>query len=258
MSPNLGGKSSPNPVSINGVSSGGNSSLSTDMRCYFGCDEMFKKDYQLHLHLKLKHRNADPNELRRAYQAADEEIALTRRSGSTFQCAICPKTFNDNGAFYGHIQSKHNMQWKDYKDQYGRCEVESAPFECKICGRVVKYDRNTVHTHLKNVHGITWVIYLDRIRKMQQGEVPDDLPSIETFECRVCNVSVKYLREHLKNVHKITEAEYEELFKDELLKKESDDHVINDSKEHLTINTRLKDFHNLIRFELNCVYLSYL
>lgn len=183
---------------------------------------MFKKDYQLHLHLKLKHRNADPNELKIAYQAADEEIALTRRSGSTFQCAICPKTFNDNGAFYGHIQSKHNMQWKDYKDQHGRCEVESAPFECKICGRVVKYDRNTVHTHLKNVHGITWVIYLDRIRKMRQGEVPDELPSIETFECRVCNVSVKYLREHLKNVHKITEAEYEELFKDELIKKEPD------------------------------------
>ena len=191
------------------------------MRCYFGCDEMFKKDYQLHLHLKLKHRNEDPIEIKRAYQAADEEIALTRRSGSTFQCAVCPKTFNDNGAFYGHIQSKHNMQWKDYKDQYGRCEVESAPFECKICGRVVKYDRNTVHTHLKNVHGITWVIYLDRIRKMRQGEVPDDLPSIETFECRVCNVSVKYLREHLKNVHKITEAEYEELFKDEMIKTEN-------------------------------------
>ena len=213
-------------MAMNGGSAGSNS-LSTDMRCYFGCDEMFKKDYQLHLHLKLKHRNVDPNELRRAYQAADEEIALTRRSGSTFQCAICPKTFNDNGAFYGHIQSKHNMQWKDYKDQYGRCEVESAPFECKICGRVVKYDRNTVHTHLKNVHGITWVIYLDRIRKMRQGEVPDDLPSIETFECRVCNVSVKYLREHLKNVHKITEVEYEELFKDELIKNECDNDMMN-------------------------------
>jgi hypothetical protein len=237
LSPNLGGKSSPNAISNNGGTSGGNSSLSTDMRCYFGCDEMFKKDYQLHLHLKLKHRNVDTNELRRAYQAADEEIALTRRSGSTFQCAICPKTFNDNGAFYGHIQSKHNMQWKDYKDQHGRCEVESAPFECKICGRVVKYDRNTVHTHLKNVHGITWVIYLDRIRKMRQGEVPDDLPSIETFECRVCNVSVKYLREHLKNVHKITEAEYEELFKDELVKKECTDHVINEQKEHYQINS---------------------
>ena len=231
QSPKLAGKASPNSAAVNGVNSGGNSSLSTDMRCYFGCDEMFKKDYQLHLHLKLKHRNEDPIEIKRAYQAADEEIALTRRSGSTFQCAVCPKTFNDNGAFYGHIQSKHNMQWKDYKDQYGRCEVESAPFECKICGRVVKYDRNTVHTHLKNVHGITWVIYLDRIRKMRQGEVPDDLPSIETFECRVCNVSVKYLREHLKNVHKITEAEYEELFKDEMIKTENKNNGTNIKRE---------------------------
>ena len=226
---------------MNGVNSGGNSSLSTDMRCYFGCDEMFKKDYQLHLHLKLKHRNEDPIEIKRAYQAADEEIALTRRSGSTFQCAVCPKTFNDNGAFYGHIQSKHNMQWKDYKDQYGRCEVESAPFECKICGRVVKYDRNTVHTHLKNVHGITWVIYLDRIRKMRQGEVPDDLPSIETFECRVCNVSVKYLREHLKNVHKITEAEYEELFKDETIKTENKNDRTNIKTENHRDNIELSN-----------------
>ena len=48
---------------------------------------------------------------------------------------------------------------------------------------------------------------------MRQGEVPEDLPNIETYECRVCNVSVKYLREHVKNVHKITEAEYEDLFK---------------------------------------------
>ena len=233
LSPNFGGKASPNPISVNGNHTNGNSSLSTDMRCYFGCDEVFKKDYQLHLHLKLKHRNVDQKELIRAYQAADDEIALTRRSGSTFQCAICPKTFNDNGAFYGHIQSKHNMQWKDYKDQYGRCEVESAPFECTICGRVVKYDRNTVHTHLKNVHGITWGIYIDRIRKTRRGEVPDDLPSIETFECKVCNVSVKYLREHLKNVHKITEAEYEELFKDELTKKETNDVSINQKEDSL-------------------------
>ena len=45
---------------------------------------------------------------------------------------------------------------------------------------------------------------------MRQGEVPEDLPNIETYECRVCNVSVKYLREHVKNVHKITEAENED------------------------------------------------
>ncbi len=107
------------------------------------------------------------------------------------------------------------MVWRDYKEQYGRCEVESAPFECKICGRVVKYDRNTVHTHLKNVHGINWAMYLDRIRRMRRGEVPEDLPAPETFECKVCNVNVKYLKEHLKNAHKITEHEYESLFGEE-------------------------------------------
>ena len=113
------------------------------------------------------------------------------------------------------LQTKHNMAWKDYKDKYGRCEVESAPFECKICGRVVKYDRNTVHTHLKNVHGINWAMYLDRIRRMRRGEIPEDLPAAQTHECRVCNVSVKYLKEHLKNAHKITEQEYESLFEND-------------------------------------------
>ena len=93
------------------------SASSTDLRCYFGCDELFKKDYQLHLHLKLRHRDEDPEELKAAYEAADEEIALTKRSGSTYKCALCPKTFTDNGAFYGHIQTKHNMQWKEYKDK---------------------------------------------------------------------------------------------------------------------------------------------
>ena len=40
---------------------------------------------------------------------------------------------------------------------------------------------------------------------MRRGEKPEELPTLETRECRVCNVNVKYLREHLKNVHKITE-----------------------------------------------------
>ncbi len=199
------------------------SSSSTDLHCPFGCDnETFKKDYQLHLHLKLKHRNEPAEELKRAYEAVEEEIALTRRSASVFQCALCEKQFNDNGAFYNHISSKHSMQWKDYKEQYGRCEVESAPFECKICLRVVKYDRNTVHTHLKNVHGINWQMYVERLRKIRNGEQPDELPQIEVTECKVCNSNVKYLREHLKNVHKITEQDYASLFEAEMREEQRD------------------------------------
>jgi len=189
--------------------------LSTDLQCYFNCEEVFKKDYQLHLHLKLRHRNEDAGELERAYEAANEEIALTRRSASLFTCAMCPRVFNDNGAFYGHIQNKHEVSYRDYKEKFGRCETESQPFECKICGKVIKYDRNTVHTHLKNVHGINWTKYLDRIRKLRRGLEPDPLPVMKMVECRVCNVSVKYLKEHLRNAHKITEKEYKELFSDD-------------------------------------------
>eukprot|EP00092_Neocalanus_flemingeri_P026546 GFUD01028770.1.p1 GENE.GFUD01028770.1~~GFUD01028770.1.p1 ORF type:complete len:933 (-),score=290.62 GFUD01028770.1:23-2821(-) len=186
--------------------------LSTDLQCYFSCEEVFKKDYQLHLHLKLKHRNEDAAELERAYEAANEEIALTRRSASLFTCALCPRVFNDSGAFYGHIQNKHDISYRDYKDKYGRCETESQPFECKICEKVIKYDRNTVHIHLKNVHGINWTRYLDRIRRLRRGLEPDPLPVMKMVECCVCNVSVKYLKDHLRNAHKITEKEYLELF----------------------------------------------
>jgi len=194
--------------------------LSTDLRCYFNCPQGFKKDYDLRLHIKLRHANESEAELRNAYQAAEEEIALTSRNASTYKCALCTMSYRDHGGFYGHIRKSHNMQWQDYKDTYGRCEVESAPFECKICGRVVKYARNTVHVHLKNVHRITWPKYLERIRAMRQGRPPEELPNIEFFQCKVCTSSVKFLfrAKHLKGVHKITESEYTELFKDDLAK----------------------------------------
>ena len=80
---------------------------------------------------------------------------------------------------------------------------------------MIKYDRNTVHTHLKNVHGINWSRYLARVRAVRRGEEPEALPVLRMVECRVCSVSVKYLKEHLRNAHKITELEYSQLFSDD-------------------------------------------
>lgn len=59
------------------------------MYCYFQCPETFKNDYDLRLHIKLRHRNEDPEELERECQAAEEEIAFTKRSGSRLKCAMC-------------------------------------------------------------------------------------------------------------------------------------------------------------------------
>jgi len=184
--------------------------LPLDLRCYFECQEVFKKDYDLRLHLKIKHRNEDPDELTRAYQAAEEEIALTSRSGCKFICALCKKPFGNDSSLYGHIQKIHKMAWNAYKEQYGTGEVESSSFECKLCGNVLKFVPNNVHRHLKSVHGLDWPKYVDRIRKMRRGERPADLPSIEHYQCMICNVTVKGLKDHVWNVHRLSEAEYEE------------------------------------------------
>ena len=109
-------------------------SLPTDLHCYFQCPESFKKDYDLRLHLKLRHKNEHPDELQRAEEAAKEEICFVSRSGSKFKCAICQKMFTNDNTMYSHATKQHGMSWLDYKDKYGRGEVESAPFECKICG----------------------------------------------------------------------------------------------------------------------------
>jgi hypothetical protein len=186
------------------------SAVPTDLQCYFECPESFKKDYDLRLHLKLRHRNENPAELERAYQAAEEEIALVSRSGMSFECAICRKQFKNDKTFYDHTGKSHNIKWRDYKEQYGTGEVVAASFECKICGTVLKYIPNNVHSHLKGVHGLNWVKYIDRIRKMRRGEVPEELPSIDVFQCWICNVSVKGLKDHVWNVHRLTEAEYED------------------------------------------------
>ena len=79
------------------------------------------------------------------------------------------------------VKLTHKIQWQDYKDKYWQYQIESAPFECKICGRVVKYGSHIVHVHLKNCHNITWMQYLDRIRKMRKGEAAEELPSLEFF-----------------------------------------------------------------------------
>lgn len=186
--------------------------LSTDMRCYFGCNQGFKKDYDLRLHLKIKHKHENEIELQRAYQDAEDEIALTKRSLSLYQCALCPKQFDNNAGFNTHIPKMHNMAWSQYKSQYGSCEVERASFQCQICDRVVKYDKNVIHSHLTKLHRINWEMYLDRVRKLRKGEELDELPSVQLANCKICDSAVKNLTRHIKLTHKLNEKEYKELF----------------------------------------------
>ena len=64
--------------------------------------------------MKLRHCNKDENELRRAWQAAEQEIAIVKRSASTFQCAMCPNKFAAKGSVSRYVRNAHKKNWFKY------------------------------------------------------------------------------------------------------------------------------------------------
>jgi len=174
----------------------------SDLQCYFNCGEVFKKGYDLELHLKLRHKDENPQELARAAEAAKFEIALTRRSGTVYKCAICAKTVQGWSPFWEHIR-KHKVNFHDYRAQYGKCKIESASFQCRICDKVLEYETNIIHKHLQGVHSINWTQYLARVRNVFRGIEQEPLPEVILEQCKLCDQRVKYLKEHLKNKHGI-------------------------------------------------------
>jgi len=72
-------------------------------------------------------------------------------------------------------------------------------FQCKICSGIVHYSGPGIDNHLKNVHKIKREEYIEYVRSMMKGEPPKELPQIDVYTCKICNTSVKYIKEHLKS-----------------------------------------------------------
>ncbi|XP_071743490.1 uncharacterized protein [Lepeophtheirus salmonis] len=172
------------------------------LRCRYGCEDVFSKEYQLYLHLRLKHDSYD----------GDEEGSESNKRGLEEKCYLCRMKFFDVASLMAHISSVHDGPSKDNMSNLSGPNSNdslSTPknispsnnnsiggsFECKLCNRNFKYDRTAINEHLQAAHGINWLGYLDRIRVKA--------------DCKICDTSVKNLKEHLMTVHKLTEKEYE-------------------------------------------------
>jgi len=190
------------------------SSLAADMHCYFNCGEVFKKGYDLQVHIRLRHKGEDAAELARAEEDAKFEIALTKRSACLYKCALCEKSVEGWATFWEHLR-KHKISVADYKAKYGTCEIKTVKFQCRICLRVMKHESNIIHKHLQWVHGINWSQYLARVRLELRGIQPVPLPDLVKKEhCKICGESIKYIRQHLKNTHRVSEEQYQQLIRD--------------------------------------------
>jgi len=52
--------------------------------------------------------------------------------------------------------------------------------------------------------------YETRLQQMQPGIVPDPLPMIDVFDCRICGTTVKKLFDYAWRVHRLSESDYNE------------------------------------------------
>ena len=188
--------------------------LASDLHCYFDCGTVFKKGYDLEIHLRLRHNKEDPTELAKAFEAMKFEIALTQRSGTVYQCGLCSKTVVGWASFWEHIR-KHGYNWHDYRDKFGKCVIESANFQCRICNKVLKHEANCIHKHLQSLHGINWTQYLARVRGELRGIKQEPLPQIQLVNCKICDLNFKYFVTHLQRRHKLTMEEYQQLLREE-------------------------------------------
>ena len=182
---------------------------SLSLQCYFRCKEMFLKEIDLLVHIKLKHSEEEFEEISKAKSIAMEQGA-TKRPGSSIWCEMCDSTLSGRSSFWLHITRKHKMPFKDYEAEFGKVNTDSDPFKCDLCSKQLKRDRSSINTHLKGIHNITWPQYLASIDGIKSGTISPPPPP-KKVQCKLCNSSVKLLKSHLKFTHNMTQNDYKKI-----------------------------------------------
>ena len=107
-------------------------SFSTTFTCYF-CNEQFRKDYKLKLHLMLNHKSERPEDMAKA----KEELTKSKLDGCVYKCAMCGSRYNSVANFTRHIKDVHEMNRAHYREEYGSAEIVSRTFKCELCEKVL-------------------------------------------------------------------------------------------------------------------------
>ena len=101
----------------------GPNSFSSTFTCHF-CDEAFRKDYKLKLHLMLNHKHEPAEEMAKA----KEVLTKSKLDGCVHKCALCGSKYNSVANFTRHIKDVHQISRAEYREQYGSSEVQFVIF----------------------------------------------------------------------------------------------------------------------------------
>ena len=147
--------------------------------CYVSdCSQRFKKEADLLVHIDIKHANEDEKEKMKVKNSILRKSEASKIS-SKLLCKICGASYSSRSSLWGHVTRTHSLTWQDYETSYGHVEddIETLePFQCKICEKNIKNERNVIVRHVKG-HGLNWKKYVENYVKnnnfVQQQEQGD-------------------------------------------------------------------------------------
>ena len=162
--------------------------------------------------------------------------------GSSFTCIPCQRNFTAQVSYISHINTKHGMNLKEYREQYGNAE-QIKQYICKVpgCTRYVAWTYSGINDHLKS-HNMSMAQYEQQYLGIGQGSSgaspttspvvrkvtvaaaesinePEDFSAVvdnwangNCRECQICKTTIigdaNDFNDHLLEKHQITFAEY--------------------------------------------------
>jgi len=150
---------------------------------------------------------------RRSVGVTDPKIPWYR--GSNFTCIPCNRQFTAQVSYISHINSKHGMNLREYRDQFGSAE-EIKQYTCRVpaCTRYVSWTYSGINDHLKS-HSLTMSEYENIYIKENVEIRPDSLERQaelwslgESRSCSLCSRDVigdlAAFSVHLESAHALT------------------------------------------------------
>ena len=96
-----------------------------------------------------------------------------------YQCCLCDLITLDHRQMRIHIATQHSMQYDEYCRQYGGTEIVSKRFHCDLCNSEMKFCRQNVYAHMKDVHKMTLAEYETKVGMGRNGEYDGEEIAVE-------------------------------------------------------------------------------
>ena len=110
-------------------------------------------------------------------QSNSENSERDKWNRCKFTCGLCDLVTVDSRQMRLHIATHHGMSMDAYTKQYGTTEIVTKKFHCELCNSEMKFCRQNIYAHMKDVHKITLQDYEAQIGMYATDIVPvEDMP----------------------------------------------------------------------------------